>query len=864
VLILFQFLSLRYWNRHRGALALSALGVALGIAVFVAIQVANHSVLASFQASLNAVSGKATLQISGGANGLPDEIYVRVRRLNHPKIKAMAPIVSRTFFSPTTKTSLLILGGDLFAESDFRTLDLQAGSTPSESTPDTGTGGVTSLLTDPRAIAVGAELAARHNLRVGSTLELFVGAEREKFRVAAILRGDAVQQTYGGDIAFLDIAAAQEAFDQIGNISRIDLLVDDADIPAVQKMLQPMLPPDALVRRPAQRGAEVSAMLSAFRLNLSALSCIAVFVGAFLIYNAIASAVVRRRREVGILRGMGASRSQLRAMFLLEAACIGLIGSLFGLALGVLLARFALQAVSTTVTALYVAVKAREIIVPVWLLFGAPIGGTLLAVLAAIPPSLEAAATSPRAASNEATLHHTTTRWAWPLAGAGVLLLILAAILSSPQVAAHSSLLGFGAAFCTLGGFALASPLLTLWFARAIQKVCARLFGIEGVLAATQLQRALNRSSLVVAALMVALSMTVGLATMVGSFRQSVESWVTTTITGDLYVATANGFSGDSGPGLPRPVIDFLISNPAVETYDTIRGAQTILNNQPVFIAANELPSLTSGTRIVNFQSTARGEAAARAAHRNGTGILVSERFKNLIGYGSGQTISLQTPAGPKSFFIAGVFYDYTPDAAVIYLPKKLYEKYWNDNGIDAISLYLKPNFSSAQLKRKIENRFGEKYQLTLAQNADIRDEVFQTFDDTFRVTYALQFIAILVAAIGIFETIWSLLLERTRELATLRAIGASHAQIARAILIECALIGVCGWLIGMAAGLALAWQLVFVINRQFFGWTIDWSVPPMVPAQAFVLALLAALGAGVLPAWRVARRRLADALQWE
>jgi putative ABC transport system permease protein len=311
-------------------------------------------------------------------------------------------------------------------------------------------------------------------------------------------------------------------------------------------------------------------------------------------------------------------------------------------------------------------------------------------------------------------------------------------------------------------------------------------------------------------------------------------------------------------------VIDFLISNPAVETYDTIRGAQTILNNQPVFIAANELPSLTSGTRIVNFQSTARGEAAARAAHRNGTGILVSERFKNLIGYGSGQTISLQTPAGPKSFFIAGVFYDYTPDAAVIYLPKKLYEKYWNDNGIDAISLYLKPNFSSAQLKRKIENRFGEKYQLTLAQNADIRDEVFQTFDDTFRVTYALQFIAILVAAIGIFETIWSLLLERTRELATLRAIGASHAQIARAILIECALIGVCGWLIGMAAGLALAWQLVFVINRQFFGWTIDWSVPPMVPAQAFVLALLAALGAGVLPAWRVARRRLADALQWE
>lgn len=531
MLILFHFLSLRYWNRHRGALALSALGVALGIAVFTAIQVANHSVLASFQSSLHAVSGKATLQISGGANGLPDEIYVRVRRLNHPKIKALAPVISRTFFSPTTQTSLLVLGGDIFAENDFRQLDLQAGSTPDTAT--SGSENIVTLLTDSHAIAIGAELAARHELHIGSTLELFVGAERKKFRIATILRGDDLQQIYGGDIAFLDIAAAQETFAQIGKISRIDLLVDDADIPAVQKMLQPMLPPDALVRRPAQRGAEVSAMLSAFRLNLSALSCIAVFVGAFLIYNAIASAVVRRRREVGILRGVGASRFQLRAMFLLEAAGIGLIGSLAGLALGVLLARFALQAVATTVTALYVAVKAREIVVPLWLLFGAPIGGTVLAILAAIPPSLEAAATSPRAASNEATLHHTTTRWAWPLAGAGVLLLIFAAFLSSPPIASRSSLLGFGAAFCTLGGFALASPLLTLGFAHAVQKICARLFGIEGVLAATQLQRALNRSSLVVAALMVALSMTIGLATMVGSFRGSVENWVQATITGD-------------------------------------------------------------------------------------------------------------------------------------------------------------------------------------------------------------------------------------------------------------------------------------------------------------------------------------------
>lgn len=868
MLVLFRFLSLRYWNRHRGAFLLSTLGVALGIAVFVSIQVANHSVLASFQSSLDAVSGKASLQISGGNNGLSDATYVRLRKLNNPKIKSLAPVLSRAFYSSTLKTSLLFLGLDIFAEADFRDFDLQtnqsqrADNSASRSTPNARDG--LQFLTDSKAIAIGDDLAMRSKLRVGSTLELFIGARREKFRVAAILKGEALQQTYGGDFAVLDIAAAQEAFGQIGQISRVDLRVDDADIPEVTGVLRALIPPDAIVQRPAQRGAEVADMLAAFRLNLTALSCIAIFVGAFLIYNAIASAVVRRREEVGVLRSVGASQKQLGVMFLIEAALIGFLGSLAGLLLGIFLARFALQAVSTTVSSLYVAVKARELLIPTWLLWGAPIGGTLLAVIAAIAPSFEAAATSPRAATLNATLHQSTSRWALPLAGAGGVLLLLAAILSSPNIASRLALLGFLAAFCTLGGFALATPLLTLWFARVAQKIAARFFGIESTLAAAQLQRALNRSSLVVAALMVALSMTIGLAVMVGSFRSSVADWVETSITGDLYVTTATGFSGDPGPGLPNEVVRYASTLKSVQFFDTIRGAETVIKNQPVFIAANDLPSLQSGARAIKFVETANGEAAAKAAHRDATGILVSERFKNLLGFRAGQTLELQTPVGEKPFFIAGVFYDYTPNDAVIYLPRKLYQKYWNDNAIDGLSLHLKPEYSALAVKREFEQKFDGKYQLTLLPNAEIRESVFTTFDQTFAVTYALQLIAVLIAAVGIFDTIWSLLLERARELAVLRAVGASRKQIARAILIECFLIGFCGWLIGMMAGLALAWQLIFVINRQFFGWTIGWVLPPSVPLQALALALGAAVGAGVLPALQIARRSLAAALQRE
>lgn len=874
MLVLFQFLSLRYWGHHRGALALSALGVALGIAVFTAIQIANHSVFAAFESSLEAVSGKSTLQISAGTGGFSEDVYLKIRRLRDPKIQALSPVLSRTFFSPTLDTSLLVFGGDVFTEAQFRDfrLETEQKTTSSAKSTSESTSESTSadprdalrLLTDPQAIAIGADLAARHQLQVGSVLELFVGAKREQFRVSSILTGDALEQTYGGDFAFLDIATAQEKFELLGKLSRIDLRVDERDIPAVLKRLKPLLPPDATLQRPAQRGAEVGAMLSAFRLNLSALSCIAVFVGAFLIYNAIASAVVQRRAEVGVLRSIGTSQKQLRTLFLFEAAWIGFLGSLGGLLLGILLAHSALQAVSTTVSALYIAVKAREILVPTWLIFGAPLCGTVLAVLSAIPPAFEAASTSPRAASNDITLHHTTTRWAWPLAAAGAVLLLLAIGLSSPVIAARSSLLGFGATFCTLGGFALISPLFTLGFSHAIRQFCARVFGVEGILAATQLQRALNRSSLVVAALMVALSMTIGLAVMVGSFRNSVEKWVETTLTGDLYIAPANGFSGDSGPGLPPEVLRFIETHPGIKVFDTIRGAQTIINNQPVFIAANELPALTTGDRELEFIDTANGETAALASQHEGTGILVSERFKNLIGFGSGETISLSTPSGKKPFFIAGVFYDYTPDEAVIYLPKVLYERYWKDEAVDALSLYLKPDYPAEKLQQELKSRFDEKYQLTLAPNHELRATVFRTFDQTFAVTYALQFIAVVIAAIGIFEIISSLLLERTRELATLRALGASKGQMMRTILIECGLIGICGWLMSLAAGFVLAWQLIFVINRQFFGWTIGWHVPYSVPLQAFLIAILAAVGAGILPAWRIVRRSLATALQRE
>lgn len=838
---------------------MAALGVALGIAVFVAIQIANASVLGAFSASLDAVTGRANLQIRGGPNGLPDALFARIQNRDDARVRALAPFSSRTLFSPTLQTSVLVAGVDVFSEADFRAFDL--GSAPTEARGQTQTAaGVARLLLDPRAIAVSESLAKIGHLRVGSPIEFLAGPQRQRFRVASVLRGEAARRAFGGDFALLDIAAAQEAFGSLGRIDEIDLLADEAAIPALIPVLKRLAPPDARVGRPAQRGQQVAALLGAFQLNLTALSSIATFVGAFLIYNALASAVVRRRAEAGLLRAVGASKKQITALFLIEAAGIGLFGSLCGVALGIVLAKWTLGAVATTVSQLYLAVKARELFVPPWIWWAAPLAGTLLSVVAAFPAAREAASTAPRATLNVSSLHLALERGALRLLLAGAALLLLAGVLCLPLVSGRSPLLGFGAAGATLGAFALATPFVLVRGSRWVRPLAQRWGGVEGALAADNLRRALNRSSLVIAALLVSLSLCIGMNVMVRSFRDTVADWVGNTISADLFIATASGFDGERGPGLPREITAFAARQPGVMAVDTLRQAPLEIEGKPAYLLANELPSLQKGRRQIRFLSR---QSDAVAQFQSGRAVWLSERLANILGKTTGDFITLPTPSGRKSWPVAAVFYDYNPNA-VLYLHRPTYAALWHDAAVDGIALYLTDGADAARLKTLIDRKFGARYALRLLPNAEIRRQVFDTFDQTFAVTYALQLIALVVAVVGVFDTLVAMTLERTTEFASLRAMGASARQIRKMAFWEFGLLALFAWILGCLAGILLAGEMIWVINRQFFGWTIFPTYQPQTLLQAALLAFGAIALAGFFPARAASRRDLAGALQRE
>ena len=865
-----RFLSLRYWLRHRGAFALATLGVALGIAVFVAIQIANASVLGAFGASLDAVAGRANLQIRGGANGLPETVFTQILERRDGRISAIAPQFSRTVFSPTAQTSLLVSGVDIFQEIPFRARDLDA---PPQNSQNAGAQnanaqsdrenaeGAIRFLLDPDAIAISQTVAARANLKIGDPFEILVGSQKKRLEIVAILTDEASGRAFGGDYALLDIAAAQEIFGGVGRLSSVDLIVEEAQIEAVARDLRAILPPDALVSRPAQRSEQVSILLSAFQLNLTALSSIAAFVGAFLIYNALASAVVRRRSEAGILRAVGASSGQITGLFLLEAAIIGAIGATIGFFLGLLLAKWTLGAVATTVSQLYLAVKARELFVPAWLFPVSVLSGTILSVLAAIPAAREAAFTSPRATLVGSTLHAALEKRAALLVAFGALLLGLAAVLCLPAVSGQNPLLGFVAAGATLGGFALFVPAVLVIFSRVLRPVSEKIGGVLGALAADNLRRALNRSSLVIAALLVCIALTTGMNVMVGSFRATVGDWIGDTISADLFIAPANGFSDVGSPGIPREVVDFATRNSDVKTFDLVRQAQLEIGGKPVQLLANDLPSLKSGERVLRFVWTrADDKNAAIDDFLTGRAVLVSERLANVLGLRNGDDLSFPSPRGTQKFPVAGVFYDYNPNA-VFYLQLEKYRQLWGDFALDGAALYLREGVSGEAMRERISARFGDRYMLVLLPNKEIRAQVFETFDQTFAVTYALQLIALFVAAIGVFDTLASMMLERTTENASLRAMGASRGQIQKLAFWEFSLLGALAWILGTIAGIFLAAQMIFVINKQFFGWSIFPIFPPQIALQSLVLALGAALLAGIIPARMAAKRNLSSAL---
>lgn len=858
----------RYLMRHLWQSVLMILGITLGVAVVVAVDLANVSASRAFDLSIDAVAGRATHQIVGGPQGLDETIYTDLRRAG--LARTSAPIVTTYATSPQLgDQAMQLLGVDPFAEPPFRSY-LWGGEAASLVE-------LTAFLTEPGAVLISAEVAERFQLTPGASIELDVAGHRREVTVVGLLEpGDDLSRRAMSGLILADIATAQELTDRLGRLDRIDLILSDPE--SFEDSLPPL--PEGVRLQPVEtRTAATRQMTAAFRLNLTALSLLALIVGMFLIYNTMTFSVVQRRPLFGVLRCLGVTRREVFVLVLGEALIVGAIGAVLGLALGVVMGQSAVRMVTRTINDLYFVLTVRDVEIPLISLVKGAALGIVATVTAAAPPAREAATVSPRSALSRSGLEAKVQRVAIG-AAVGGLLMVLAGV-GALALPTRSLIVSFGGTFLVVLGFALLTPSVTKALMEVVRPILQRILGTLGRMAPRDVSNSLSRTAIAVAALMVAMSVTIGISLMIGSFRQTVIVWLNDALQGDVVV------SGPSVSGLQDvtpldPEAEPIVArHPDVSRVDLLRSVTVGSPEGPIDIEAGNSPDYGYGLRYL--ASAGSPEATWDAVREEGA-VIVSEPLANRLGLSRAQSrglsraqsrglsraqsrsdaLTLYTDEGPRTFPIAGVYYDYASTRGTVIMSLATYRQAWRDDAVTALVVKLKPDANPDRVARDLEAELAPVQRLLARPNRAIRQAALAIFDRTFAITGALQLLATVVAFIGVLSALLALQLEKQREFGVLRAVGLTVRELRGLILLETGLMGAVAGLLSMPAGLALAMILIYVINKRSFGWTLQMSLDLVPFVQAVIVSLLAALLAGIYPALRMGRITPADALRFD
>ena len=838
---LFQRQILRTITRHPVLLALNIGSIALGVAVFLAIQIANRSASQSFRAGIEMVAGRANLEIRGD---IDERVLPQIEKL--AGVTAAAPVIESLVTLPGNPGEYLrIVGLDPFSGRELRTFELLGAGRESLD--------FERWLRDPSVIAVSADFAARILPGLKQPLRVLAAERLAVLDPAFIIEPDDAAAASDPRLVAMDIGWAQELLGKAGRLSAILLLVDPDQVKEVTAAIKMLVPDNIEVSPPARRGDQVESMLGAFQLNLTALSLVSVLVGAFLIYNTVSASVIRRQPEIGILRALGASRAEIRLLFLGEGGVAGVAGTILGILLALPLASLLSGPVGETVSSLYIAVNIERLFIAPEQIATAFVVGLGAAVVAAWLPAAEAANADParvlRPGSAMDRFEKTPMQW---MVG-GIVGVGLAFVLGWGALAWRAPMLGFASAFFVITGFSLLVPSAVrftaalLWFAPGKFRMAGR-----------NLERCAHRNSVTIAALAAAIAMTVSISVMIHSFRGTVDRWIGSTLVADMFVGSAANEVAAAGAVLPNAAVAWLSGNTRVARVSTFRETPMVFRDERTVMA------VVSGSRAEETQFLGGDPARLHADFLLPDAVLISEPFANRFDVNRGDTIPLSTPAGSRDFTVAGIYQDYARNGGVVLIDRANYQKHWPEEGVQSMALTLHDASEAGSLADEFRAAFSESGQFSVYSNQELRARIFEIFDQTFAVTLVLRSIAVAVAAIGVMLALLILAAEREREIGVLRAIGASRGQIVMMFLREAALIGAIASAVGVISGICLAMVLTWVVNKAWFGWTIDLGFPVGLLLSTPLWIIPVAVVAAVLPALRAAKISPATSLRFE
>lgn len=818
--------SWRFFTRHPWQLWLTLLSIALGTAVMIAVDLATHSAAQSFQQSVNSLSSPMTHSLKAVHGRIPDTFYQQLRvdwgyRASLPEVE-LPLTIQGVHYS--------LLGLDPFVS-----------ALPASSLGSLDAGVLTRLLTEAGSLIA----PTQSGLQLGQVIE----AGERSFKIIALT------DLARSDLLLADIATVQ------GNstgLSRIQLKLTDAEA----QSLQARLPPDLKLESFANQQAVFGQMTGAFSTNLLAMSLLAILVGAFLVYNTMTFSVLQRRQSFAIARMLGVTAGQLFRNLFLEACILGLIGSALGVLLGVLLGQGLLVLVTQTISDLYVTVSPTDLLITPAIAAKA-VGITLAAVLlATLAPALEAARVAPVQVQRRSSLEQSNQTLSAKLALVGLVLILSSALLISSS--GKQLVLGFTGLFLLILGYSLLLPWVLRKLLKLLQSFSVKFARAQLLvsMALRSLEASLSRTSLAIIALTVAVSATIGVSMMIGSFRSSVADWLQMTLPSDLYISALSE-GGSRVEGSLQPIwLERVQALPELASFNTGLSTRLTVEGMPLPTLVLQPGAHSQG----GFEFLQNTPPNAWQHFEQGEGVLVSEPFAYHYNRAAGASLELATEtAGLVNLPILGVFRDYSSTQGMLVLPRKLYEHYWAERSISSIGLTLKQDANPDVVKEKLKFWANDLQQanqaLVIRSNTEIRVSSLQVFDRTFAITYVLRVLVLIVAFVGVFSALMALFLEKGREFTILRSTGFTPEQVQSLVLSQAALLGLLAGILALPLGWLMSVVLIDIINQRSFGWTMHTYFFASIPLQAILLAVIAALLASLYPVRRIGQLSIREGL---
>lgn len=843
----------RDWRRHKLRLALTVAGIALGVAVYFAIQTANQGLVGSLNGTIEKLAGRSTLQIVSAESGFSQDIYKEIK--NTPGIELAEP-VTETIAETDLGSDLriLILGLDTASDLSLYTTTIDQNNL---------------IVKNPLAfsnrkdsVAVTRTLAEKYHLKDGDKLTVSSQNGPVVLTVRGIFSGSGVGDVYDGNVAVMDIYSAQDLFGRGRKIDRIDIAnAPGVSVEQLQKDIASRLPSGIEVVRPNLRGQSLQNSVTTMHVGFTIMSILALTIGVFIIFNSFSISVSQRWKEIAVLRGIGVERGNIKRMFLAEAVILGLVGSAIGIAAGYAMA-IAAMGIIMKVTATVYGIVSSPAAIGFDRAFAAQAFaiGVVVSLIAAWLPARAAANLEPALALRNIETRQSDGGSGWWRFSAGVLFVIAGLLLIRFTPPTPGSYFPVAFSFTIQVGMILLLPKMLEFGAIILRPVMSLFFGIEGVIAVETMARSPRRTVATVAAIMIGLSFVLSNSALVQSQKAAINRSIDRSLAADVLVTSSEQLHSRTYH-FTEKTAETISNLPEVAVADALRVTATELDGAEVTILAHNMKAYFD----ISPDLLDKGDAAAaKEITSKGEGILISNNLSFRWNVKMGDLLTIRSPRGELKLPVVGMLEYYRSENGTIFMDRELYKRYWDDSDVDYVFIDVKPGVDRTAFKEKIQAAIAGSQKAFIYTHDEYKSWVTKLLDQFFMMMYMQMLVAVLVASVGLVNTMLISVAERERELGIFRAIGGLRRQVSKMIMLEAVSISLVGFAAGAVMGTMNAYFLVNTAAKVVAGFNIEMQFPYLVALVSVPLVVLVAVISAWLPARRAARLNVVDAIGYE